>query len=51
MDETRVDYCPDCLDNDERVVMERHEWPVEGYVKLACPACGFWRLDREEKKD
>jgi hypothetical protein len=22
-------YCPDCADNDELVVMEKHEWPVE----------------------
>jgi len=22
--------CPDCADNDELVVMERHEWPVGG---------------------
>lgn len=44
-----VDYCPDCLDNDELVVMERHEWPVDGYEKLVCPACGEEMLGREEK--
>ncbi len=41
--------CPVCLDKGETVVMERHEWPVEGYVKLVCPVCGFWRLDREKE--
>lgn len=46
-----ITYCPDCLDNDELVVMERHEWPVEGYIKLICPVCGCMVLGRKEKKD
>jgi hypothetical protein len=51
MDETRIDYCPKCAENDELVKMERHEWPVEGYCKLVCPVCGCTVLGREEKKD
>jgi predicted RNA-binding Zn-ribbon protein involved in translation (DUF1610 family) len=42
-------YCPDCLENDELVVMEKHEWPIEGYVKLVCPACGCEMLGKREK--
>lgn len=49
MDEARVTYCPDCHDNDELVVMEKHEWPVEGQEKLVCPLCGCMMLGREEK--
>ena len=44
-----IDYCPDCLDNDELVVMEKHEWPVEGHVKLVCPVCGGAMLSRKEE--
>jgi uncharacterized protein YbaR (Trm112 family) len=44
-----VDFCPDCLDNDELVVMEKHECPVPRYVKLVCPVCGGWLLSGEEK--
>lgn len=45
-------YCPDCLDNDELVVMERHEWPVEGYYKMVCPVCGCTIMGMKEgKKD
>jgi hypothetical protein len=44
-----VDYCPDCLENDELVKMEKHEWPAEGYVKLVCPACGCEMLGRKEE--
>lgn len=47
----KENYCPDCYDNDELVVMEKHEWPVEGYVKLVCPVCGGEMLGREGEKD
>ncbi len=33
-----VDYCPDCLENDELVVMEKHE----------CPVCGLWHVGHKE---
>lgn len=49
VDTVKDNYCPDCADCDELVVMERHEWPVEGYVKLVCPACGREMLGGEEK--
>lgn len=41
--------CPDCADNDELVLMERHEWPVEGYERLICPLCGCMILGRKEE--
>jgi hypothetical protein len=44
------DYCPDCLDNDELVIMERHEWLVEGYCKMVCPVCGCQMLGKKEEK-
>lgn len=50
MDEARIVYCPDCLDNDELVIMERHEWPVEGYCKMVCPVCGCQMLGKKEEK-
>ncbi len=44
-----ITYCPDCLDNDELVVMEKHGWPVEGQEKLVCPLCGCMMLGRKEE--
>ena len=41
-------YCPDCLDYDMLTVMEKHEWPVEGYCKMVCPVCGCEMLSRKE---
>jgi DNA-directed RNA polymerase subunit RPC12/RpoP len=40
--------CPDCLECDERVEMDRKEYAVEWYWLMRCPVCGYERLEEKD---